>query len=214
MTNTRETGRSTAGNMRTQLGWLLVLLVAAGAILLAVVGDLGVWLVFATGVAATFVVIALLRPFGDGSSMSFVRHAESGWGYLRTELARSRRYDRRFTVVGIPVELWGPKAATDDEKANLGLEVAGDVQRLVRRPDRAWVDESRLYLLLTDCNRQQGLAFLARARVEMPQLFGDERTRLAVFPDDGITSGALLASLDGSGLAAIEPERTGRVAAR
>ena len=95
-----------------------------------------------------------------------------------------------------------------------GLDAAAAVQSLVRRPDRAWVDGSLLHILLTDCDRPQGLAFLARASAAMPQLFADDRVKLVVFPDDGITSGALLAGLEERRVPAVEAEPAGEVAAR
>jgi hypothetical protein len=202
MPNMRETDRRPVGSFRTQAGWLLLLLVATAGVALAIF-HLGLWLVFASGTLATFAVVALLRPHSAGSSTSLVRHAESGWGYLRTELARSRRHDRRFALVGVPEGVWAAATDDDDDKVERGLDVAAAVQSLVRRPDRAWVDAARLHVLLTDCDRQRGLAFLERARAAMPQVFADDRVRLVVFPDDGITSGALLSSLDGDDVAGV-----------
>jgi hypothetical protein len=203
MPNMRETDRRTTGALRTQAGWLLVVLVAAAGVALAMF-HVGLWLVFASGTLAAFAILALLRPHSPASSTSLVRHAEFGWGYLRTELARSRRHDRRFAVVGVPEDVWAAATDDDDSKIERGLDVAAAVQGLVRRPDRAWVDAARLHVLLTDCDRQRGLAFLERARGAMPQVFADDRVRLVVFPDDGITSGALLSSLDGDEVAVIE----------
>lgn len=210
MPNMRETDGSPVGSLRTWTGWLLVLLVAAGGVVVALF-HVGLWLTFAAGALATFAIFALLRPGAGPASSSFVRHAESGWGYLRTELARSRRHDRRFAVVGVPDEVWAVESEEGDAKVDRGLDVAAAVQSLVRRPDRAWVDGSRLHILLTDCDRQKGLAFLARARGAMPQLFADDRVKLVVFPDDGITSGALLSGLDGDTMPVVEPEPTGGV---
>jgi hypothetical protein len=50
-----------------------------------------------------------------------------------------------------------------------------------------------------ECDRGEGQAFLERARSTMPHLFSDERVRLVVFPDDGVTLGALLTSLRSQG---------------
>jgi hypothetical protein len=203
MGNMRETDRSPVGSLRTHTGWLLVLLVAAAGVALAIF-QVGLWLVFASGTLATFAIVALLRPRSAATSTTLVHHAESGWGYLRTELARSRRHDRRFSLVGVPEDVWAEATDDGDDRIERGLDVAAAVQRLVRRPDRAWVDGARLHILLTDCDRQRGLAFLARARAAMPQVFADDRVRLVVFPEDGITSGALLSSLEGERLVAIE----------
>jgi hypothetical protein len=209
----REPDRSPVVGDRSRLGWLLVLLAASGGVALAAV-DVVMWLVFASGVLATFAVLGLVRPGAEAASRSFVHHAESGWGYLRTEFARSRRHDRRFAVVGIPDDLWSPPTAVHAEKVELGLDAAAAVQGLVRRPDRAWVDGSLLHILLTDCDRPQGLAFLARARAALPLLFADDRVKLVVFPDDGITSGALLAGLGTRDVSAAEAEPAGEVAVR
>jgi len=204
--------RSSVGDLRSQIGWLLIGLVAFGA-LLAVL-EVGMWLSFAAGALATAALVGLLRSRGDAATSSFLRHAESGWGYLRTELARSRRHARPFAVVGIPDDLWSPPTAAPAEKVEMGLDVAAAIQGLVRRPDRGWVDGSLLHILLTDCDRRQGLAFLKRARAAMPKLFADERVKLVVFPEDGITSGALLAGLVPGTFRAIEPEQSGEAIAR
>lgn len=205
MPKMHDSDRSPVGGFRSQLGWLLVVLIAAGGAVLAAL-QVGAWLALAIGALTTFAATWLLWPRRDAPSSVFVRHAESGWSYLRTELARSRRHDRRFAVVGIPADLWSPSTAADAENVERGLDAAAAVQGLVRRPDRAWVDGSLVHVLLTDCDRQQGLAFLARARTAMPQLFADERVRLVVFPDDGITSAALLAGLESDRVEAVEPE--------
>jgi hypothetical protein len=91
--------------------------------------------------------------------------------------------------------VWSPSLAEPSTRTQLGVSVAEAVQALVRRPDRAWVDDAMLHLLLTDCDRTHGRAFLARARAAMPQVFADDRVSLVIFPDDGITLGALVAAL-------------------
>ena len=209
MPNMRESDRSPVGSFRSHLGWLLVVLLAAGGVLLAVL-EISAWLALAIGFLTAFAIVALLRPRTNVASTSLVRNAESGWGYMRTELARSRRHDRRFVLVGIPNELWSPSTAASTEMGEVGLEAAGAVQRIIRRPDRAWVDGSLLHVLLTDCDRQKGLAFLARAKGVIPHLFGDDRVKLVVFPDDGITTGALLAGLESDGVEAAEPAPSGQ----
>ena len=211
MANTREPDRASGGSLRTNAGWLLVLLMAAGSVVLLFL-HIGLWLVFAGGALVAFAVVALFRPRASALSPAYIQHAESGWGYLRTELARSRRHDRRFVLVGVPEEIWTQRKDDANAKVQRGLDVAAAVQSIVRRPDRAWVDGSRLHILLSDCDRQQGLAFIARARGAMPQIFADPRVKLVVFPDDGITSGALLSGLDGEQVQAVYREPTGGVA--
>jgi hypothetical protein len=194
------------------------LLIALGALVagvaLGAVLEVNLWLGFATGALVTVAFVGLAWPRGEAASSSFFRHAESGWGYLRTELARSRRHARNFAVVAIPDDLWSLPTTAPADKTELGATVAATIQSLVRRPDRAWVDGSLLHILLTDCDRNQGLAFLERARAAMPQLFTGERVKLVVFPEDGITSGALLSGLGAGNLRAGEPEQPQEATAR
>ena len=179
------------------LRWLLVVLLG-GVILVAALDSIGTssWIAYiaAGGLGALAVTIAT-RQRTDTETTSPARQIESGWDALRTELARSRRHDRRFVLVGVPDSVWTPTGAGQSEMAQAGLSASSAVQELLRRPDRAWADEAMLLVLLTDCDRAQGMAFLQRARTTMPQVFGDPRARLVVFPDDGITLGALFGSM-------------------
>jgi hypothetical protein len=179
---------------RILLGWLLVLLIAVSSVAFALL-QVGLWLVFASGSLATWAAVGLFRA-RDVAPANAVRHAESGWAYLRTELARSRRHNRSFALIGIPEEVWLRPTAGQAGRDEVALAVAADVQRFLRRPDRAWVDGGRLQIVLTESDRERGLGFLARARRDMPEVFGDDRVRLVVFPDDGITTDALLAGLE------------------
>lgn len=188
--------------------WALLASVAAGAILAAFQHDAAPWLLALGAATATFTAVVMF-----GSSMAaatttgtVVQHVQDGWATVRTELARSRRHDRRFAIVGIPEAVWSPPSAEPPVKAQLGLDIAESVQAQVRRPDRAWVDDAMLHLLLTDCDQTQGRAFLERARAAMPHVFADDRVNLVIFPDDGITLGALVAALRERNLdAASEP---------
>jgi hypothetical protein len=179
------------------LRWLLVVLLG-GVILVAALDAIGTssWVgyIAAGGFGALAVTIATRERTGT-EPMSRARQIELGWDALRTELARSRRHDRRFVLVGVPDSVWTPADAGPSEMVQAGASASSAVQELVRRPDRAWADEAMLLVLLTDCDRAQGMAFLQRARATMPQVFGDERVRLVVFPDDGITLGGLMGTM-------------------
>ena len=175
--------------------WVVVALLAAGVLLAVLERDLGPWLVATAGALATFVALAglVVSRATDRASRAVADHAAEGRLALQSELARSRRHDRQFAIVGVPESVWWSSGSGDTTK--LGIDVARSVQALVRRPDRAWLDGSMLHVLLTDCDRAEGLAFLERAAMAMPELFGRERATLVVFPDDGITLGALAARL-------------------
>lgn len=196
-----EPARSATPDDGRSLRWLRLALLG-GLLLVAAIASTnaaGSWIgYFAAGVlgaAAAIAVRGSVRTQGDIGMSSVTRHAELGWAALNAELARSRRHDRRFVLIGIPDEVWSPAGAGPADKAQAGLSAAATVHGILRRPDRAWADGSLLHLLLTDCDREHARAFLERATVTMPQLFSDERVKMAVFPDNGITLGALLATL-------------------
>jgi hypothetical protein len=64
----------------------------------------------------------------------------------------------------------------------------------LRSVDRVWGDGSQIYVLLPECNRDQGQRALERIAREQP-LLHSHTVGLASFPQDGVTSGALLNAL-------------------
>lgn len=185
---------------RWALRWLRLVGVAilGGAILAALVHSSGVLselLSLAAGALGALVLAGAIWIRGGYSLSQRPDYAESGWSALHSELARSRRHERQFALIGIPADVWSSPSADLTERTALGLSVAASLHAVLRTPDRAWLDGSSLHVLLTDCDRSQAEAFLQRARSRMPQLFPVDRVKLAVFPDHGITVGALLAVL-------------------
>ena len=154
---------------------------------------------------------AISRPFegrqGFGTRVSIRRFRRNGnarvgselvserWGpaqELQLELERSRRFGHPFALVGIWCRLNPP------ERWTFLREVASSLDGLVRRVDRVWIQESGVYVLLPECDRTKLEAALARWRDPVARLFGeDARAQMssAVFPDDGLTSRALLDAL-------------------
>jgi hypothetical protein len=110
---------------------------------------------------------------------------------LQVELDRSRRFGHPFALVGI----WcRPK----QERWTFLREVATALDTFVRRVDRVWIQGSGVYVLLPECDRTKLEATLERLRDPLSRLLGeDTRTEVsaAVFPDDGLTSGALISAL-------------------
>jgi hypothetical protein len=176
--------------------WLaLALLAGLAALVTALVWqEIAAWpLYVAAGALGALFLVGALRGRTVTDMGALIRQSEAGWAALHAELARSRRHDRRFAILTIPKSVWSAPDGTAEDGIEAGLRAATDVYALLRRPDRAWTDGSSLHVLLTDCDRQQAWVFLQRARLGMPQLFADEGVRLAIFPEDGITLGALLA---------------------
>ncbi len=111
---------------------------------------------------------------------------------LQLELERSRRFGHPFALVGI----WC--RPTQRERWTFLREVAGSLDGLVRRVDRVWIQGSGVYVLLPECDRTKLEATLARWRDPVARLLGEDagaQVSSAVFPDDGLTSGALFDAL-------------------
>ncbi len=103
------------------------------------------------------------------------------WDELRREIARCRRYERTFALVRID-RIVGP--ALDSQ---------------VRSIDRTWTTGGATYVLLPEADRDAGESFVARLRREAAASVDGARMTVASFPDEGLTSGALLEVLRGGG---------------
>jgi len=170
---------------------LSVFAAVAGAGILSVPADAWpVWLLVLVVGAVPVTGIAWRRSAGTRNLDA--RNAEAGFAALHAEIARSRRHDRRFVLIGIPASVWLPTVTERGEEAVLGTTAAHSLHSVLRTPDRAWVDGSVLHVLLTECDSAQAQAFLLRTRTSMPHLFQPDKVRLAAFPEDGVTVGALL----------------------
>ena len=110
------------------------------------------------------------------------------WDEFSRELNRSRRCRRTFVVIRIPCR----QAAAYEEMLQVGA--------FLRSVDRAWIADQSVYVLLPESDKPMGDAFLSRVRRLAPEVLPDEGVRLAAFPIDGSTSGALLAKLRGQPL--------------
>jgi hypothetical protein len=111
---------------------------------------------------------------------------------LQVELDRSRRFGRRFALVRI-----SPRRGFEGGW-NAVRELAYELGALVRRIDRVWIEGASVYLLLPECDRTRVEALLERLRDPLSRLLAEnERPEVssAVFPDDGMTRGALMDSL-------------------
>jgi hypothetical protein len=128
---------------------------------------------------------------GRGSGSELVSARWSPAHELRLELDRSRRFGHPFALVGI----WcRPK----QERSFLRV-VATALDSFVRRVDRVWIQGSGMYVLLPECDRTKLEATLERLRDPLSRLLGEDaraEVAAAVFPEDGLTSGALFSALN------------------
>jgi hypothetical protein len=152
------------------------------------------WWLGVIGVIA-LVLVLLTAPPGS-SETTPATPAREGWAEFRRELRRSRRGVRPMTIVRLP----GPA----DPAAAEVVDLEGRARRLhrhLRLVDRTWVDEGSIYVLLPESTRAAAETLLERLRRLTPDLIQDD-VRVATFPDDGITSGALISAVHGASLSA------------
>jgi hypothetical protein len=116
---------------------------------------------------------------------------------LWNELTRSRRYGRSFLLLRIRLtrpaaaaRARRPRRPVERDKSDSGLE-----HGVFRRTDRVWEDEDEFYVLLPECDRSKGDAVVSRVRALLVESLGEAEIAMAAFPDDGVTSGALLVAL-------------------
>lgn len=117
---------------------------------------------------------------------------------LLAELERARRYGRTFTLVLLDtaplVVIGGGRILQRDQRLRRkGLHQL--LRSTLRTSDVVRAGKRHLYLLLPECDRDQALLTLDRLRRLAPGLLPPVAVRIATFPEDGVTSGALMASL-------------------
>jgi len=118
---------------------------------------------------------------------------------LQRELDRSRRHGRPFVLIKVPLRT-SPSAERRRRKrrdAPITTGGPGELDPVLRNTDQAWTTETDLYLLLPESDRPHGRICLDRLRRRAPDLLDDSAARVVAFPDDGVTSGALLDLLSG-----------------
>jgi hypothetical protein len=163
-------------------------------------------------------ILMLLRPLNRANRRETrrigARLERAPWSSseeLQVELSRSRRFGHSFALVRIPCRYAVEGGWT------LRRELTSALTSLVRRVDRVWPEGTSVYLLLPECNRTMVEAMLARIGEPLSKLLSEEdraAVSAAVFPDDGVTSGALFNALNGRSLSpAMRQERSARVRA-
>ena len=132
------------------------------------------------------------------------------WEDLRREIARSRRYGHEFALIRIPAAEATSARRSRWSRPGRPRDAAGVLRSLVRTLDYVWTSNGALYVLLPESNREAGERLLARIRETAPELLPEHGVRLAAFPEDGITGGALLKAVD----SANETKTLGRIRRR
>ena len=166
-------------------GGLLVLPLVAGLLAGLVAGPPAGIAVAAGGLLAAVASLIVLSP-GRGRDIAAggaVSDASGGWAEFHRELARSRRFDRSFAIVRL--------SAGDGHSVDELGAVRDRVADAARRTDRAWVDGDDVLVLLPETSPTTATRFTERVVGAMTGVA--LKPTMATFPDDGITSGALIA---------------------
>ena len=152
--------------------------------------SLGFW-VGILGMIALAIVLLTAPPDAQAPAVST---AEAGWSEFRREMRRSRRGVKTLTVLRVPMS-----ENVEEPELEARSEALAAHLRLV---DRSWVDDGSIYVLLPESPQAAAASLLARVRNVSPALLPAD-VRTATFPDDGLTSGAIIAALHGAGLAEV-----------
>jgi hypothetical protein len=102
-----------------------------------------------------------------------------------------------MTIIRAPGPVALGAAATDDPDAR-----SRRLHEYLRLVDRTWVDDGSVYMLLPETSRAAADTLVTRLQTIAPELLPGD-VRMAVFPDDGLTSGALISVLHGASLSEV-----------
>ena len=140
------------------------------------------------------VLVLLTAPAETGSPIAMP--ARAGWAEFRRELRRSRRSTRPMTLLRTLAPV-GPDAAPEDPEVR-----SRRLHEHLRLVDRTWVDDGAVYLLLPETSRAAADSLVGRLQTLAPELLPGD-VRIATFPDDGLTSGALISAVHGASLSEV-----------
>jgi hypothetical protein len=176
--------------MANRIVWVLIV---AGLALVAswIAGSTAVGIGVVLGafaVAVMRLVVATKSPVVHLAAGSF--DAVDGWSEFRRELQRARRFDRGFAIVRFGIVEGADPAHIRDRVASS-----------TRRVDRVWLDDGELFMLLPEADPNGAETAILRIRQWVGDALAVDAT--AAFPGNGITSGALIASLYDAGAAPV-----------
>lgn len=165
---------------------VVLVLIGIGAIVVAgLAGSIGSGFAFAVGMLAGSAIVA-----GMATGQSAVRlaaatsDASRGWAEFHRELARARRFDRAFGIVRFAgAELVAPGET----------RIRDRLAAMSRRIDRVWADGDDVFVLLPEADAAAVDGSVVRARQRIGEGLG--QPNVAIFPSNGITSGAMIACL-------------------
>ena len=117
--------------------------------------------------------------------------AERPWAAFLRELDRARRFERSFVLLRAPLRAPSGDGGTVTEEARTRALLS----IVVRSIDHVWFDDRSVFVLLSESTRATATAAVARLGAAVPQIIALDAVEMAEFPEDGLTTGALLANL-------------------
>lgn len=168
---------------------------------------LGLWVaLFAVG--AMF-ALYISSPIVTGD-VTLVAGSDAGWTEFRRELRRARRGARPLTFVRLP----GDEVRSEVDLDGRPIDLTARSRRLathLRLVDRTWVDDGSIYVLLPESPRSAADVLIQRVDAAEPGWL-PANIRVATFPEDGLTSGAIIAAVHDAAFDAVPiPIRTSLV---
>ena len=118
-----------------------------------------------------------------------------GLDAFRAELDRARRHRRTFAMARLELATPADAVAAPDGPTGTDTATIQLIGASLRITDHAWLDDGDVVILLPESDRATAESFAERVRAIAPGRF-TERTGIAAFPDDGLTSNALLDALE------------------
>ena len=160
--------------------------------------DVAPSLAFWMGIFGVIALVLVLLTAPAEPASPIATPARAGWAEFRRELRRSRRSGRPMTLLRTRSAVT-PEAAQEVDDLDLRSRGLHEHLRLV---DRTWVDDGSVYILLPETSRAAADSLVSRLVTVAPELLPGE-VRLATFPDDGLTSGALISAVHGASLSEV-----------
>jgi hypothetical protein len=118
-----------------------------------------------------------------------------GLDAFRAELDRARRHRRTFAMARLELAKPADGGAAPDGPTSTDTATIQLIGASLRITDHAWLDDGDVVILLPESDRATAESFAERVRVNAAGRF-TERLGIAAFPDDGLTSNALLDALE------------------
>jgi hypothetical protein len=118
-----------------------------------------------------------------------------GLDAFRAELDRARRHRRTFAMARLELAKPADGGAAPDGPTITDTATIQLIGASLRITDHAWLDDGDVVILLPESDRATAESFAERVRVNAAGRF-TERLGIAAFPDDGLTSNALLDALE------------------